>query len=281
MKISTQILLDSISPAGARITTMLCIYPRFIHSEVMTHRVFSRNAASSRAIPTQKILDMVDQSPVIPEHWGKLQKGMQAEEEVDPETQEAAKIQWLQARREAMNRVQNLLHLGIHKQIANRILEPWMWMATVITATEWENFFQLRVSKYAQPEFQRLAFTMLRAYVYSKPVMRETHMPLADEDRFLSRYEQQMVSAARCARISYFKLEPKPFAEELKLAESLAVNRHMSPFEHQAEATVDPKEQSGNFKGWHQHRKDLPFEAAIPTNLEQLYEQFAKDHPDW
>jgi thymidylate synthase ThyX len=80
--ISAKIIADSISESeyGDRITTFELEYPRFIHGELMTHRLFSRNAASSRAIPINKMMDQVLTAPAMPVEWGLNKSGMQAEE---------------------------------------------------------------------------------------------------------------------------------------------------------------------------------------------------------
>ena len=142
--ISAKVIQDSISEAGIRICTMELIYPRFIHSEFMTHRVFSRNAASSRAIPIEKMIETIENNPAMPIHWGKNQAGMQAKEELDTHELWQAQQIWLSAAKDAIAHSRNMANLGVHKQITNRITEPFQWMKVVVTATDWENFFWLR-----------------------------------------------------------------------------------------------------------------------------------------
>ena len=201
--INAKILLDSINPVGNRITSWILTYPRFFHSEIMTHRVFSRNAASSRAIPVKRMIDDIRQNCAMPIFWGKNQAGMQAKEELDNTEKYAevrkdlpygegllittkkqeAKREWLLARDSAVKHAEKMLELGLHKQIANRILEPFMHMTVIITGTEFENFFALRAHPDAQPEFQDLAYKMLDIYQLSEPKKLkagEWHIPFGD-----------------------------------------------------------------------------------------------------
>ena len=160
-KIEAKIIADSISPQGKRITTYLLTYPRFIHAELMTHRLFSRNSASSRAIPFEKMAKMVEEDPFIPIAWQKDHKGMQGTEyftnerisnyseyldgnEVVYQLEE----EWLEARNCAIEQAKNMNQLGLTKQICNRLLEPFMWHTVLVTATEWDNFFELRMPCY-------------------------------------------------------------------------------------------------------------------------------------
>lgn len=135
MTISAKVICDSISPDGIRITTMELEYPRIIHSELMTHRVFSRNSASSRAIPVSKVIELVESNPAMPVHWGKNQPGMQAKEELDPINKEAVRQLWLEAAKQAISIARVMNDLGAHKQVINRILEPFQHMKVVVTST--------------------------------------------------------------------------------------------------------------------------------------------------
>lgn len=155
-KISASIVADSLNNFGNRITTFKIIYPRIIHSEIMTHRMFSRNSASSRAIPFEKMVKMVQEDPFIPIAWQKNHKGMQGNEYItDPTDLELNINGWLRAKDNAISMAKYLNHgvkegrnNGVTKQICNRLLEPFMWHTALITATEWENFFELRCPKY-------------------------------------------------------------------------------------------------------------------------------------
>lgn len=156
---------------------------------------------------------------------------------------------------------------NVHKQIANRLLEPFMWHTVVVTATEWDNFWHLRCHKDAQPEIRKAAEAMKAAYDQSQPVEREMgdwHLPylnLADRDELGTTNEMVKVSAARCARVSYLTQDGrKDYAEDIRLHDRLVGSGHMSPTEHPATPTDRPREQSGNFYGWEQYRKSLPRE---------------------
>ena len=147
-KISAEIVADSISPQGHRITTFLLTYPRFIHGELMTHRLFSRNSASSRAIPFNKMVQMVKEDPFIPIAWQKDHKGMQGTEYMIGEDTDQSEILWNVSKNEAINTAIDLHSHGVTKQLCNRLLEPFMWHTVLVTATEWNNFFELRCPQY-------------------------------------------------------------------------------------------------------------------------------------
>lgn len=281
--IKATVVADSITLSGRRLTTMVCRYPRFIHSEVMTHRAFSRNAASSRAIPVHKMLAQVEQSPAVPVWWGKNQAGMQAREELEGHLKLLAANEWLEARDSAVIHARKLMDLGAHKQIVNRLLEPWMEMALIITATEWDNFFNLRTHPDAQPEIQALAGEMLTVYQASTPELLqpgEWHLPFVttEERARLSIETLRKCVTARCARVSYLNhdgSEPK-MTKDAELHDNLLAAGHMSPFEHAAMAVSDGTQWWGNFAGWMQYRKMLPGEAVFKnkkakTNDEKNY----------
>ena len=146
--INAQIVADSISPLGYRITTYLLTYPRFIHAELMTHRMFSRNSASSRAIPFEKMLKMVEEDPFIPIAWQKDHKGMQGTEYItEPGKISMERKDWLTDRDAAVKGALAKSQRGITKQLCNRLLEPFMWHTVLVTATEYDNFFELRCPK--------------------------------------------------------------------------------------------------------------------------------------
>jgi hypothetical protein len=264
------------TPKSSRLTTWELTYPRFIHSELMTHRVFSRNAASSRAIPVQKMLDQVRDNPAMPTHWGKNQPGMGADVELSnqpfpgvvpgpcvPVSERECVIQeWLAARDDAILHVQRLLGFGLAKQVANRLLEPWQWMVTICTATEWDNFYAQRTDKAAQPEFKRLADQMLEVHNGRMPddvPLGGWHLPFvtAEERTTFTLSQQVRCSTARCARVSYMNHDgtaPDP-AKDTGLYQKLLEGMHMSPFEHQAQPK--PGETHRNFVGWKSHRAML------------------------
>jgi len=262
---------DSLAPSGVRLTTFVLKYPRFIHAELMTHRVFSRNASSSRAIPVAKIIENIAEDPAMPIHWGKNQAGMQAYEE--HENPELGEKLWLKGLNEMIGIAEKMSKAGFHKQIVNRVLEPWSWIHVVVTATDFANFFALRNHHMAQPEIKKLAEEMWEAYQKSTPEERLPgvwHLPFVDD----ALYKKAIIktgdynatialllkcSTARCARVSYMNHDgTNPTIEDdLKLYDRLmgAHPLHASPAEHQAMAVGDPNVRSGNLKGWIQYRK--------------------------
>ena len=154
--ISAKIIADSVSPQGHRITTFELVFPRMILAELNTHRLFSRNSASSRAIPFSKMVKAVQDNPFIPIAWQKDHKGMQGIEYfTHPEAIETCKVDWLTARDYAIHQAKMLNESGgVTKQLCNRLLEPFMWHKVLLTATEFDNFFQLRCPQYEFPALE-------------------------------------------------------------------------------------------------------------------------------
>lgn len=269
-----RIVLDSVSEAGQRLTTVEAKYPRMVHCELMTHRMFSRNAASSRAIPIEKIIRMVEEDPAMPVWWGKNQSGMQAEVELDMEDRPAAIHGWLHARDVAVQEAHKLVSLGLHKQIVNRILEPWAWITVCITATDWANFFKLRCHPEAQPEIRHIAEMIQKAMQESVPMARRWHLPYLHPDETpdvwadvptWNGFDMRSVCVARAARISYLTQDGiRDLSKDVEMYERLRKNGHYSPFEHVAEAmeTLYLGGYSGNFCGWTQYRKSLLNESG-------------------
>lgn len=260
--IKATVIADSVHHAtGTRITTFELVYPRFIHSEFMTHRVFNRNASSSRAIPTSKFIEQVRNEPVMPSHWGKNQKGMQADEELTPAEIEDAKFIWDNAASAAAVYAEQLRRGQVHKQIVNRILEPFTHIRVVVTSTSWANFYGLRDHEDAQPEIRLLAQAMKKAHEESVPQKLKKgdwHLPYIRRIDCINAYDHckyqrvtcdkpsdeevlgllLKVSAARCARASYNNFEGKPstISDDLNLFAKLVEKQpiHASPTEHQA-----------------------------------------------
>lgn len=273
MTILAKVIADSLSPVGARITTLELQYQRFIHGEVMTHRDFTRNAMSSRAIPVARMIQQVRENPAMPIHWGRNQAGMQAAIELSIDEREDAIEEWRAAAKQAADQAEVLNSLGLHKQVVNRILEPFQWMRTLVTSTEWANFFALRMHPDAQPEFQALATKMHAAMAESTPVQRwysgpnSWHLPyVSDAERALYREDVLLkLSTARCARVSYLTHDGQnpDVAKDVELYERLvgSVPIHASPCEHQAQPLNIATERSRNFRGWRQHRELV--EAAL------------------
>jgi thymidylate synthase ThyX len=263
---SARVLLDSVSPAGVRLTTLEVTFPRFVLAEFNTHRVFSRNSASSRAIPTPKLLERVVRDPAVPLEWGRNKAGMSASDALTGKEADEAERVWLAARDGAVAQAQRLLELNVHKQELNRLLEPFLWHTVIVTATEWENFFELRSAPGAQPEIRAAALKMREAMSESEPravALGEWHTPLLQRDeRTLDPETQRRISAARCARVSYLTHDGKrEIDKDLELYERLKSGRHVSPFEHVATPSVDA-EFHANFRGWVQMRREI--EALSP-----------------
>ena len=279
--VAASILLDTVSAAGARITTFELKLPKTLLAQLNTHRVFSRSAASSRAIPVTRTIQMALEDPVIPLLFGKNAKGMQANGKVDDERQVHAI--WLQGLQRAVETATALKDCGLHKQHANRVLEPYLHAKVILTSTTFDNFFKLRCSPHAQPEMEALACEMRDKLAASVPVQGFTHVPmltLEDQQRAEARIalgdivlpssitrhfaggaaaaSGWLISAGRCARVSYLTHDGRrDIGEDIRLALDLIRDGHWSPYEHQAYAFPDKTSKSGNFTGWRQLRKGL------------------------
>lgn len=280
-QMQVEVILASKPADGAYhkpIYTIRMRYPRPIHGEIMTHRVFGRNARSSRAVPVMTMLNEVRNTPYVPWHWGKNQRGMQADEECnellflheDVDHWTSREDAWLKARDVSTDIAEAYMHAGYHKQNPNRLLEPFSWIDTLITSTEWDNFLWLRDHKDAEPHLQDLARLVKQAMRDAQIQTLEDgewHMPyITDEEK--KKYHSEVllkISAARCARISY-----KPFNGEASIEAELARydmlvssdRVHASPLEHQAQGDYflvyegwSQPELHGNLKGYIQARK--------------------------
>lgn len=276
--ISAKLIKDSISEKGDRITTWELEYPRFINSELMTHRLFSRNSASSRAIPLKKMIESVWKNPAHPIHWGKNQSGMQADEVFTGTTLDLVKHTWFTAGKTVCGFAKIMDKLKVHKQIANRILEPWSHIKVVVTSTEMDNFFTLRNHKDAQPEFQELAKQMWKLFNESKPNLLkfgEWHLPYVDDNN-IKLEDAIKLSSSLCAQVSYRKLDDS-LEKAIKIYDRLVDSKppHLSPFEHQATPMDESSNLftngvthhdclnrfwSGNFCGWIQNRQLMTHE---------------------
>jgi len=263
----TKIVADSIAENGCRLTTFEITMPRIILAEWNTHRVFSRNTASSRAIPVKKMIDSVMENPFIPERFPKNEAGMSNSEWLEGEEAEKAKIEWLESRNLAVDQVQKLIKLNVHKQIANRILEPFMWVTSVTSSTQWKNFFTLRNSKLAQPEIMKVASAMQLLYDNSEPVLLrkgEWHLPyVKEEEKDLFGQDAPLLSAGRCGKVSYLTHgETNTPEKDISIARDKMVgNKHWSPVEHPA-TPLDEPVFLGNYRGWKQQRKFYNGEAG-------------------
>lgn len=285
MTIKANIICDSVGPNGVRLTTFVLSYPRFIHSEFMTHRVFSRNSSSSRALPFKRQLQMIKEDMAMPIEFKENIPGMQAGASLGSFKQLLARFVWRVAGHTSLVFARILAHLNVHKQYVNRIIEPYSHITVVCTATEWNNFFALRYHKDAQPEICELAKQMWEVYKSNKPkhlVEGTWHLPFVTEEelkehltisgrpfndiRHLAFWLPLIKrSVARSARVSYLNhdgSETSPDKDE-KLYDRLVSSGHMSPTEHQAKALSKnlTNSFSGNIKGWEQFRKVIPNEC--------------------
>ena len=297
MGFEVKIIARSISEQGMPLVTAQFKYPRFIHAEFMTHREFSRNASSSRAVPVKKMIEQVRLDPAMPIHWGANQPGMQADNQLSDEDKQFAMDHWKGAANAAALTAESMARLGLHKQVANRVLEPYQWMHVIATTSNTSNFFGLRRHKDAQPEIKLVADLWHEALEQTPAKLikqGDWHLPYIAEadwqnaERYLQhgRITRDMpsraevinvlvaMSAARCARVSYLTHDGNlPTVEQdLQLYQRLvgAKPLHASPTEHQAtpdwlesgmlaEGWQNPQEH-GNLIGWRQFRKMLPGE---------------------
>lgn len=327
MDFAAKIVLDSVAPCGARLTTVELTYPRFIHSEVLTHRDRERNSASSRAIPFEAMIRRIDENPVVPIEWQQEGGGMQGRGEIPEALRPLARAIWLKAYEDAKchaaalraieetaqaasikhgalrdvtyTKTLGMLELDsldrwcethqdtdlkIHKTIPNRLVEPWMWITVVMTATEWANFFRLRCHPDAEVHFQKIAGMCRDAIKSSTPRPVEEgqwHLPYVENvdkeelqktlrsrtidlsvDEILCR-----ISTARVARVSYLTQDGKrDWRKDLELFDTLKMGSgfgHWSPTGHVARALPAGQQRSGPFRGWHQFRKDFQGENVV------------------
>ena len=255
--ISATIIADSINSMGDRMITMEWQYPRIIHAEVVTHSLLKRNSQSSRAIPLTKAIELVRDNPFQPVWWGKKQAGMSASEELSGDELARAQHLWNSSRESAIVYAEQLELANLHKQIASRILEPWMMHKIVISGTEGENFIWLRDHSAAQPEIRELAQCVKTAIDASTPFLLhpgEWHLPYVETDVITDTDtgEQELlymngdgeiidldtarkISASCCAQVSYRKLDDS-VEKALDIFNKLLSGErvHASPTEHQA-----------------------------------------------
>ena len=302
--ISVKILADSINPLGIRLTSWLLVYPRFIHSEFMTHRVFSRNAASSRAIPFQKLLAAIQENPAMPEYWGEELKGMASGKAISGDRLNLCDATWRLAAKQAIGHANEMADASLHKSLCNRLIENFGHITVLATASDHRNFFSLRAHPAAMPEFQVLAYRMLAAYHASTPSLiawGDWHIPEfksqpkhgIDVREFSDRLK---IATARCARLSYLTFDGEYAPEkDIELHDRLLSSGHMSPFEHCAQATPGPESEYGYsleywlekrsnfddncrlFCGWTQYRKTIENENRTHLSLDDIL----STKPDW
>ena len=316
MTISAKVIAHSrVDGDSSDLITLQLRYPRFIHAEAKTHRLIriddaeyeflqevsfmddenlSRNASSSRAIPVERMIQDVIDDPAMPVRWGANQPGMQDAGDHDAlvelwqwysDDENLGRLPpekaWLRARDHAVEFARGFAKAGYHKQVVNRLLEPFGHISVVVTATEWDNFFALRCHPDADPTMRALAEAMLEAIQASTPRhihSLEWHLPYIREEDYSEatfafdipqgfgrvKTTLAMISAARCARVSYLNHDGSApdIEKDLKLAQRLLESKHMSPFEHQAQSDVrnhhsgwENTKLHGNLCGWKQFRK--------------------------
>lgn len=271
MSYRAEILADSLGPNNARLTTFRIRYPRFVHAEHLRHRTQSFSVESSRARPFDAKLKEVIKDPVVPLNFGGKQTGMVAAADIGGWKTKMARQAWLKSRYFACAGAWLIDKLGVHKSIPNRILEPWAWVTVICTATEWENFFNLRVATDAQDEIREIATMMKSLYQNSAPRLLnagEWHLPLISDEEKLSGMTSSTlarVSAGRVAKESSYVKDT--IGEDpgvgLDRSKKLEWGSHWSPFEHQGQAQPSVvKEYSGNFYGFDQYRKSFATEAV-------------------
>lgn len=236
--ISAKIIQHSDNYLNKELVTFVLEYPRYIHAELLTHRVFSKNSASSRAIGLASMVEKIKSNPVEP-IWTLNQKGMQGQLATELINDSADEI-WKFAFEDSLKHASELVDKGIHKQNFNRLLEPWLNIRIILTGTEFSNFFELRDHKDAQPEIRELAQKMRDEYENSNPQFLypgQWHIPFGDNIPDISPEERLKISVARCARVSYFNFEGNDDIEaDYKLFDKLLSSKplHASPAEHQA-----------------------------------------------
>lgn len=263
-KTTVEVNLDSYNSAGERLTTFILQYPRFIHSQLLTHRAFSRNSASSRAIPVQKVIDGCNASPAFPAVWQRNKPGMSGGETFDhPDDIRFLDGLWERARLNAIDSAEQLLAAGVHKQWVNRLLEPFSYITTIVTSCSegLDNFFTQRCGD-AQPEIMELACLMRARWSSSVSngilKLRSVHAPLTTpiERTEIETEKLLQLSVARAARVSYLNHDgSRPDDRDYELFNKLKEQGHWSPFEHAAVAT--PGLRVDNFTGWTSARRLL------------------------
>lgn len=280
--ISAEVILDSVTRTGQRITTVQVVAPKFLDAEFRTHRMFSQNSSSSRAISAERLME---DDYFLPSDIREKEGGMQGYTKLSGNLSSVFLSDLRKIRSDIVN-VVRLWSGKIHKQHLNRYLDPFAFQKKLITSTEWDNFFKLRLALDAQPEIQEAAKATRHAIDKSIPKERHIHLPYLSSEEMtdLVPYPDKacMLSAGRCARISYSNGKDGKFRvwkDDLDLAKRLLLDGHMTPFEHQAwpmerlywnnradirfaekgvtAGTRDGLLISANFHGWIQNRQYL------------------------
>lgn len=288
--IQAKIVADSINPLGKRLTTFELTYPLSIHGEIMTHRVFSRNAASSRAIPFETFRKAVIENPALPVRWGSHQKGMQSGPDLPANMAEIVTNHSLYLLFVASSTASGMHKNGCHKSIVNRLLAPWAHITTLVTAHNFQNFFALRAHADAEPNFQVLAYKMLKQYLNNVPISvqwGDWHLPYSDTDHDPSRpiEEKKKIAVARACWVSYNKPGKMitSYTDAFDRHDAARDSGHWSPFEHVAQAVPGWYKRSNfdedsdiNLCGWKQYRKEF-LEENKKADLQEILDNV----PEW
>jgi thymidylate synthase ThyX len=248
-----EILADSVNPIGQRVTTVQIRLPLVVWPEFLTHRTFSRNARSNRAVPSRVLIREVFVNPFVPEFWGRNQAGMQAGAELTGLRRWLARKAWLWARYPAIAAAWVMSRAGLHKQDANRVLNPWQWIDAVVTAgeAEWQAFFALRCHELADPKIQRIAEMICDKIANSDPrhlKWGQWHLPYYRDQSETSMESTLWASAGACARVSYACFDGRHSdADNAALGRRLANEKpaHASPLEHVLQAATVIGQQPG------------------------------------
>ncbi len=272
--ISAEIIADSVNPVGNRLTTFKLVYPRYIHSEMLRHRVLSHSVQSSRAVPVGRTLKKMFSEMVRPLYWGAQKRGMQCGDKLPRHRALVANLVWSANAYFSAGCSWLLGKLGVHKQWANRPTEPFSHVTEIASGTEWGNFFNLRAHPDAMPEFQELACRMLEALGGSIPknlAEGQWHLPFADKHVGTTDLASLLkISVARCGRTSYLNFDGDfSTAKDFTLHDTFVKSFHVSPLEHQGRAEISPV-RSGNFVGFTQYRKLFSGENQSEFNPGQL-----------
>ena len=269
-----KIVEDSINEKGDRLITYELQFWRPILAEVNTHKVLSKSAGSSRAIPLKRRLKQVRENPALPIHWGSNQPGMQARAELTGARRWAAHRVWDFHRYVTIGCAMALDKIGLHKQVGNRLMEVYVWQKYLVSGTQWENFFRQRDHEDAQPEFAAVARCMNEARNSSEPKLLragEWHLPYVSEEERKSFSNEDLItfSMARCARTSFEKYDggDPDWDADRRTAERLKTARppHFSPSEHQATPIYDLLQDGKNYVGWQQYRDVMEKQMGMDT----------------
>lgn len=282
MKISAEPVLASIHPeTGARITTLKLTFPTFILAQFNTHRAFSRNTSSSRAIPFERLAAT---ATFVPEQWPSAGPGMKGGAPLEGDVARVVPTYWEHARMEALVVAKALISQGVHKEIANRLLQPFGWTTAIVTSTTWRNWLGQRTHPGAQEEHAELARAVHAALLLSRETAkaRPMHAPLVSDEDFGALLDREhaldvgvsgdaerdamMASAGRCRRISYGREVVDDLDTDIARGRECLAMGHLSPLEHQA-LSWGPPVVSNFGGGWNQHRA-MHARSACPIESE-------------